>query len=62
VGYYLGFPFILHPILGLIAAGLAHMPMGASNPLRSLGRWAPLASLGVLLLIVVSNALIAKQV
>lgn len=60
-GYYLGFPFILHPILGIVAAGLAHMAVGASNPLRSLGRWAPLASLAVLLLLVVSNVLIASQ-
>lgn len=57
--YYLGFPFILHPILGILAAGLAHMATGARNPLRSLGRWAPLASLGVLLVLVISNVLIA---
>jgi hypothetical protein len=59
--YYLGFPFILHPILGLIAAGLAHMATGARNPMRSLGRWAPLASLGVLLILVLSNVLLATQ-
>lgn len=59
--YYLGFPFILHPILGLVAAGLAHMAVGARNPLRSLGRWAPLASLGVLLVLVISNVMIATQ-
>lgn len=55
---YLGMPFILHPVLGLLAAGLAHMAVGQRNPLRSLGRWAPMASLFVLLLLVVSNALI----
>lgn len=59
---YLGFPFILHPILGILAAGLAHMAVGAKNPLRSLGRWAPLASLGVLLVLVISNFLIARAV
>lgn len=59
--YYLGFPFILHPIIGIIAAGLAHMAVGARNPLRSLGRWAPLASLAVLLLLVISNVLLASQ-
>lgn len=61
LAYYLGFPFILHPILGLVAAGLAHMAVGARNPLQSLGRWAPLASLGVLLVLVISNVLIASQ-
>jgi hypothetical protein len=56
---YLGFPFILHPVLGLIAAGLAHMAVGAKNPLRALGRWAPMASLAVLLILVLSNITIA---
>jgi hypothetical protein len=58
---YLSFPFILHPIIGIIAAGLAHMATGARNPMRSLGRWAPLASLGVLLVLVISNVLIGVQ-
>lgn len=58
---YLGFPFILHPLLGLLAAGLAHMATGARNPLRGLGRWTPLASLGVLLVLVISNVLIGVQ-
>lgn len=58
--HYLGFPFIMHPILGLLAAGLAHMAVGKGNPLRSLGRWAPMASLVVLLVLIVSNAMIAR--
>jgi hypothetical protein len=58
---YLGFPFILHPILGILAAGLAHMAVGERNPLRGLGRFAPLASLGVLLVLVISNVLIGVQ-
>ncbi len=58
---YLGFPFILHPLIGLIAAGLAHMAVGPRNPLRSLGRWAPLASLGVLVVLVVSNVVLARM-
>lgn len=57
---YLSFPFILHPILGLVAAGFAHMTVGAKNPLRSLGRWAPLGSLGVLLILVLANIVIAS--
>jgi hypothetical protein len=35
--------------------------VGPKNPLRSLGRFAPLASLGVLLLLVVSNVLIGTN-
>lgn len=58
---YLGFPFILHPLIGLIAAGLAHMATAPRNPMRGLGRWAPLASLGVLLILVVSNVVIGIQ-
>lgn len=59
ITYYLSFPFILHPILGLLAAGLAHMAVGRRNPLRNLGRWAPLASLAVLLVIVLSGVIVA---
>ncbi|EFO81382.1 hypothetical protein OSCT_0781 [Oscillochloris trichoides DG-6] len=58
---YLGMPFILHPILGIIAAGLGHMAVGAKNPLRTLGRWAPLASLGVLLVLVLSNIMLVAM-
>jgi hypothetical protein len=58
---YFGFPFILHPILGILAAGLAHAAVGPRNPLRSLGRWAPLASLAVLLVLVVGNVFLATS-
>ncbi|MCS6883032.1 MAG: hypothetical protein RMK84_18895 [Oscillochloridaceae bacterium] len=58
---YLSFPFILHPLIGILAAALAHMAVGARNPLRGLGRWAPLASLGVLLVLVVSNVMIGVR-
>jgi hypothetical protein len=57
-GSYLGFPFLLHPILGILAAGVAHMAV-KGGPLRGLGRWGALASLGLLLLIVVGNVLLA---
>lgn len=57
--FYLGFPFILHPVLGILAAGLAHMAVGARNPLRRMGRWAPMASLMVLLVLVLSNVVVA---
>ncbi len=58
---YLSMPFILHPILGIIAAVLGHMAVGAKNPLGSLGRWAPLASLGVLLVLVLSNIMVVAM-
>jgi hypothetical protein len=58
---YFGFPFILHPIIGILAAGLAHAAVGPKNPLRNLGRYAPLASLAVLLVLVISNVLIGIQ-
>jgi hypothetical protein len=57
---YLGFPFILHPLIGFLAAGLAHAAVGKRNPVASLGRWAPLASLGVLLVLIVVNITIAS--
>lgn len=55
---YLGFPFILHPVLGILAAGLAHMAVSERMPLRHLGRWAPMASLGMMLILVLTNAFI----
>lgn len=55
------FPFILHPILGILAAGLAHMAVGRRNPVAALGRWSPLASMGVLLVIVLSTIVISTS-
>jgi len=56
---YYSFPFILHPIVGILAAGVAHMGLRADGPARGLGRWAPLATLGVLLLLIVGNIMLA---
>jgi hypothetical protein len=58
---YIGFPFILHPIFGILAAGVAHIAVSSRGPafLRGMGRWAPLASLGLLLVLVLSNVMIA---
>jgi hypothetical protein len=61
VPYMLQFPFILHPILGVLAAGLAHMAVGKRNPVAALGRWSPLASMGVLLVIVLSAVVISTS-
>jgi hypothetical protein len=58
---YLSFPFILHPIIGFLAAGVAHMAIKPDGPARSLGRWAPLAVLGVLLVMVIANIVIAQM-
>jgi hypothetical protein len=57
----LSFPFILHPLIGLIAAGFAQMVV-KGGPFRRLGRWAPLASLLVLLVLVIANIMLAKTV
>jgi heme A synthase len=57
---YLSFPFILHPIIGLVAGGFT----GAAQRrglFSNLGRWAPLAQLGVLLLLVLANVAIAMM-
>src|SRR5690606_10341706 len=56
---YLAFPFILHPIIGFLAAGVAHRALKPDGPARNLGRWAPIVVLGVLLLMVIGNVMIA---
>ena len=58
---YFSFPFILHPIIGILAAGVAHMGVRPDGPARNLGRWAPLATLGVLLLLVLGNVMLAMS-
>jgi hypothetical protein len=57
----LSFPFILHPLIGFIAAGVAQMAV-KGGPFRRLGRWAPLAALLVLLVLVIANVMLAKTV
>ena len=59
---YLTFPFLLHPIIGFLAAGVAHMSVRPDGPARALGRWAPLATLGVLLVLVIANIIIARSI
>ena len=56
----LSFPFILHPLIGVIAAGFAQIAV-KGGPFRRLGRWAPLASLLVLLVLVIANVMLAKM-
>lgn len=59
---HLGFPFLLHPLLGLIAAGLGHMGVSTRGPFARFGRWSAVVALVVLLVLVVGNAVIARQV
>lgn len=55
----LSFPFILHPILGFVAAFVAHRAVKGNGLLPNLGRWSPLASLVILLAIVIGNVMLA---
>ena len=57
----LSFPFILHPLLGLVAAGFGHRALKDGGLFRGLGRWAPLASLAVLLVLVIANVALAMN-
>lgn len=57
---YLQFPFILHPVLGLLTAGVAQLAFGRRNLFAGLGRWAPLTALAVLLALVVGNVALAR--
>jgi hypothetical protein len=58
---FLSFPFLLHPILGFVAAGVARMSVRPSGPFSGLGRWAPLAGLGILLLVVIGAIAVANM-
>jgi hypothetical protein len=61
-GRYLSLPFVLHPILGIAAAVIAHRAVKPQGLFSNWGRWAPLASLALLLVIVISNILVASGV
>ncbi len=60
-GLYLGFPFILHPILGLLAVAVAHLAVRPGGPFSNLGRWRPLVALGLLLVIVLGAVVISTS-
>ncbi|WP_298401694.1 hypothetical protein [uncultured Chloroflexus sp.] len=59
ISYFLSFPFILHPFLGLVTAVVTHLLFGARNPFARLNRWAGPAASAVVLVLVLSNAMIA---
>jgi hypothetical protein len=54
----LSFPFILHPLVGIIAAGFGHRAVKGGF-FGGLGRWAPLAWLAILLGLVIVNVILA---
>jgi hypothetical protein len=58
----LSFPFILHPLIGFIAAGVAQMAIKGGGPFRQLGRWAPLTALLILLVLVIVNVMLGKVI
>ena len=57
----LSFPFVLHPIIGILAAGVAGMSTQPNGPLRRLGRWAPLVALALLLVMIIINVMLARR-
>lgn len=59
---YLTFPFLLHPMLGLLAATVAKLAVSRNERVARLGRWAPLTSLGLLLVIVLTAGMVARLV
>ena len=60
--YYLAFPFLLHPILGLLTAVVAQQAVRQHGLTTRLGRWAPLTTLGLLLGLVLAAGTVASMV
>lgn len=54
---YIGFPFILHPLLGLfsVVASMWVIKPRPGSPLSRLGRWAPLTVLALLFVMVMGS-------
>jgi hypothetical protein len=59
---YLTFPFLLHPILGLLAGTVALAAVRQGGPAARLGRWAPLATLGLLLALILGAGTVARLI
>jgi len=60
-GRVLSFPFLLHPLIGFIAAGFGHAALKPGGPLRGLGRWSALVACLVLLVLVIINVILARM-
>lgn len=60
-GRVLSFPFLLHPLIGFIAAGFGHAALKPGGPLRGLGRWSALVACLVLLVLVVINIVLGSR-
>lgn len=61
IAYFLSFPFILHPLLGFATAVVGHILFGSRQPFARLGRWSAPAALGIILVMVLSNVMIAMM-
>ena len=57
----LTFPFLLHPVLGFVAAGVASMTSRRRGFASRFGRWGPLITLGLLFVLVFANVAIAMM-
>jgi hypothetical protein len=57
---YFVFPFLLHPLVGLLTAGYGHVAV-RGVPFRRLGRWSVVASMGLLLVLIILNIVLAKM-
>lgn len=54
-------PFLIHPVLGILAAGVAHMAVLPNGPFRKLGRWSALVGLIIVTILIVSAAMVARM-
>lgn len=54
-------PFLIHPVLGILAAGVAHMAVKPDGPFRKLGRWSALVGLIIVVILIVSAAMVARM-
>ena len=60
--YYLAFPFLLHPIAGLIATVVAQLLVRPNAISARLGRWTPLLSFVSILVLVMGAVFIVNNV
>lgn len=61
-GYYFAFPFLLHPIVGILAVVVAQLLVRPNAISARLGRWTPVVSFGSILLLVLGAVMIVNNV